>query len=127
MVAGDSGVSFAQKYAPQMTANLSSNQMLIIHVREYFVLVGWAIGWLSLAALFFFSSRTWAGLPKLVVAGCFVGAVAAFVMVIPLPVGFSIYALPPVIAAVALLLRAYLAPPSKVLEAGAPKTGAPLS
>ncbi|WP_322522171.1 hypothetical protein SR882_04615 [Guyparkeria halophila] len=112
VVTGDGGmVSFTQTVAPHMYESLSSSQKLLIHARDYFIVIGGAIGWLSFFALFAMTARPWNRLPRVVIGGCVVGVVAAAVTAMPIHAMSMVFAMPPVLAVSALLLRAYLAVP----------------
>lgn len=112
IVTGNGLISFMREVSPQALDNASSTQIALIYMREYFVAIGGAIGWLAFFVLFSMTSRPWNHLPRLVIAGCFVGVVAAVVLAMSAPTALGVvFAGPPVLAVGALLLRAYMAEP----------------
>jgi len=87
----------------------------------YFGVVGGVVGWVALFRLFQLSERNLSQLPKWVIYGCAIGIAAALVTNVRGPFAYF-----PIVAAIALLLRCYLAAPNPPRSPDAPASGAPV-
>jgi hypothetical protein len=107
VLSGHGVIDTGRQFMPNMMAQASDLQVLLVQAREYFAVFGGIVGWASLAALCVFANRSFGALPKWVIIGCLIGAGAA--LAVP---GGGVYAFPPITMAVILLLRCYIPKPN---------------
>ncbi|ACX94945.1 hypothetical protein [Halothiobacillus neapolitanus] len=103
IVTGHTAIEFGTKFAPQMLEQASQQKILFTQMREYFVLIGGAIGWGAFFALPNFSNRPFRALPKLLLISCVIGITAALVM--PASVIFKVT---PILTVILIFMRCLL-------------------
>jgi hypothetical protein len=103
MAIGDTAVELGSRFAPALAAQVSPQQILLMQAREYFVLIGGAVGWSAFFALPHFSSRPFHRLPRLLLVSCAIGITAAIVM----PAA-SLFKAAPILAVILTLMRCVL-------------------
>lgn len=122
VITSNGGSEILKQFSPDLAAKADPTRLFIHQLRMYFTALGGAVGWVALFRLVQLMDRTLNKLPKWILYGCAVGVAAAIAM----PYGRG-FAYPPIVLAVSLLLRCYLAAPNPPLNTDAPQGGAPIS
>jgi hypothetical protein len=118
---GQTAIEFARKYTPDMIANADQGKLALFRIRDYFVVIGGAYGWLSLGGLCAFANRPLILIPKWVVIGCVFGIAAALALALP---SRNPLAYPPILLTVVLLLRSQLSTPLHLTNTNPPENHA---
>ncbi|MES2770895.1 MAG: hypothetical protein V4623_02785 [Pseudomonadota bacterium] len=105
---GQTPIEFARQYAPDLLANADPYKIALFQIKDYFVVIGGAYGWVALFRLCALANRAFREIPKWVMVGCVVGIATALVLSFP---SWNPLACPPILLTIALLFRSYLARP----------------